>query len=705
LKRIVFVLALASIMSAPALTTEQAAPALQANPLLAEWTTPFGVPPFQEIKPEHYLPAIKDGIAAQRKEVEAIVANTQAPTFANTIEALENTGDLLTKVSPVFSNLQSAETSAELQKINREIAPLLSALRDDIRMNPKLFARVKAVHESVGKAPLTPDRKKLVEDTYRSFVRGGANLPADKQEQLRKVNAELSMLGIKFGDNLLHDTNAYRLVVDKQEDLAGLPPNVVAMGAEEAKKAAMADRWVYTLQAPSIWPFVQYADNRDLRRQMVVAYSTRNDHGDDYDNKAIVSKIAALRVQRANLLGYKSHADYVIDENMAKTPAAVYDLLNKLWAPTRRMLVQEAAAQQAIVDREGKGFKLEAWDWRYYTEKVKKAKFDFDDQVMRPYFKLDNVRDGAFYVANRLYGLTFTPRPDLPVYNPEVKAFEVKDADGTTLAVFFTDYHPRPGKRVGAWTSGFRGTRIKDGKRVIPIVTNVCNFSRPAGDEPALINRDEVETLFHEFGHALSSILSRVEYRGLAGYQRDFVELPSQIMENWAFEPEVLNFYAKHYKTGEVIPLDLVKKIEQSDTFNQGFLTGEYLAASFLDMDWHTLTSTTEQESTAFENASMAKIQLPSNVIPRYRSTYFNHIFGPGGGYSAGYYNYIWADVIVADAFQAFKEKGIFDKATATSLRKNILERGGSEDAMTLYKRFRGREPSVEPLLVKRGLK
>ena len=618
---------------------------------------------------------------------------------------MENAGELLSKVSPVFSGLQSAETNEQLQKINREMAPLLSAMRDDIRMNPALFARIKKVWETRDKANLTPEHKKLVEDTYRSFVRGGANLEADKKEQLKKLNAELSALGIKFGDNLLHDTNAFKLVLEKQEDLAGLPPSVVAMGADAAKAAGMAGKWVYTLQAPSIWPFLQYADNRELRRQILTAYTTRNDHGDEWDNKVVVAKIAALRVQRSLLLGYKTYADYVIEENMAKTPVAVNDLLAKLWTPTRAMMLKEAAAQQAIIARDGQSFQLEPWDWRYYTEKVKKAQFNFDDQVMRPYFQLDKVRDGAFYVANRLYGLTFTPRPDLPVYHPEVRAFEVKDTDGTTLAVFYTDYHPRPGKRVGAWTSGFRGTRLKDGKRVIPIVNNVCNFSRPAGDEPALLGRDEVDTLFHEFGHALASIMSQVEYRGIAGFPRDFVELPSQIMENWAFEPEVLKMYAKHYKTGEVIPLDLVKKLEDTDTFNQGFLTGEYLAAAILDMDWHTLSSPEEKDVTTFERASMAKIQLPSSVVPRYRSTYYNHIFGPGGGYSAGYYNYIWADVIVADAFQLFKEKGIFDKATATSLRKNILERGGSEDAMTMYKRFRGREPSIEPLLVKRGLK
>ncbi|MCL4811076.1 MAG: M3 family metallopeptidase [Vicinamibacteraceae bacterium] len=675
------------------------------NPLLEPWTTPFGVPPFAQIRTEHFLPAITEGIARQRAEVEAIASNPAAPTFANTIAAMEHAGEVLSRVTSVFSNLQSAETTPELQRINREVAPLLTALRDDIRMNPTLFGRVKAVWEGRAQAGLTPEQEKLLGDTYREFVRGGAALDAESKTRLRELNAELAMLGIKFGDNLLHDTNAYRLVIERAGDLAGLPPSVVAMGAEAAAKAGLEGKWVYTLHAPSIWPFLQYADNRELRRQIFTAYTTRNDHGDEYDNKAIAAKIAALRVERARLLGYETHAHFVIDENMAKTPGAVTDLLSRLWTPTRERLLEEAAAQQALIDKEPAPFALAAWDWFYYTEKVQKARFDLDEQAVRPYFALDRVREGAFHVAGRLFGLTFVPRPDLPVYHPEVKGFEVKDADGSTLAIFYTDYHPRPGKRGGAWSSTFRSTRLVDGARVVPIVTNVCNFSRPTAAEPALLTRDEVQTLFHEFGHALASMLSRVEFRGQGRYPRDFVELPSQIMENWAFEPEVLAVYAKHFATGETIPMTLVRKLQEADTFNQGFLTGEYLAAAILDMDWHLLTASEAREVDAFEQASMRRIDLPSFMVPRYRTPYFNHIFGGLGGYSAGYYNYIWADVIVADAFQLFKEKGIFDPATAASLRKDILERGGSEDAMTLYKRFRGREPGIEPLLVKRGLK
>jgi peptidyl-dipeptidase Dcp len=467
------------------------------------------------------------------------------------------------------------------------------------------------------------------------------------------------------------------------------------MGAEAAKAAGQPGKWIYTLQAPSIWPFLQYADTRELRQRMLEAYTSRNDHGDQYDNNAVLQKIVALRAERSRLLGYESFAHFVIDDNMAKTPDAVQGLLGQLWPPTRARMLEEAAAQQAVIKAEGGTFDLAPWDWRYYTEKVRKAKFDLDEQAVRPYFQLDAVRDGAFHVAKRLYGLTFIPRPDLPVYHPEVKAFEVKDADGSLLAIFYTDYHPRPGKRVGAWSSGFRGTRIKDGQRVVPVVSNVCNFSRAAGSEPALLTNEEVETLFHELGHALASMLSRVEFRGQASFPRDFVELPSQIMENWAFEPEVLAVYAKHYATGAVIPAALVAKIQAADTFNQGFLTGEYLAATILDLDWHTLPEGTAPDARAFEQRVMARIGLPASVVPRYRSPYFNHIFGPGGGYAAGYYNYIWADVIVADAFQLFRERGIFDPATAASLRRNILERGGSSPEGGCPARAAGARPVV----------
>jgi peptidyl-dipeptidase Dcp len=684
-------------------TPVKAQPAVAGNPLLEPWTTPFQVPPYDKIKTEHFLPAFKVAIEQNRKEINAVINNPQPPTFANTIEPLEYSGELLSKVQGAFGGLQSADTTPELQAVNREVTPLLSAMRDEVRLNDTLFKRIKAVYDTRAALKLTPIQNKLVEEVYKGYVRSGANLDPVKKEQLKKMNAELSMLSLRFGDNQLHDTNAYQLVIDKTEDLKGLPPSVVATGAAAAKAAKMPGKWVYTLQAPSIWPFLQYADNRELRRQIMTAYTGRCDHNDEWDNKKIVSRIAALRVERAQLLGYKTYADFVLEENMAKTPTAVYGLLNQLWTPARAVALKEAADMQAVIDKDGGNFKLDAGDWRYYTEKVRKARFDLDDQALRPYFKLDNVVQGAFEVAHRLYGITFTPLPNLPVYNPEVKAYEVKDANGAHLAVFLTDYHPRPGKRTGAWTGRLRGGYVRNGKVVRPIVTNVCNFSRPAGDEPALLTLEEVNTLFHEFGHAIAGFVGKVPYPTLGGFPRDFVEVPSQIMENWCLEPDVLKLYAKHYKTGEVIPAALVQKIEKSAQFNQGFITVEYLAASLLDMDWHTLTTPKEQDAAAFEKASMDKIHLLPEIPPRYRSPYYSHIFS--GGYSAGYYAYIWSEVYDKDAFQAYKEKGnLFDQPTAKAFRK-ILEQGGTVDAMTAYKTFRGRDASVEPLLKARGLK
>jgi peptidyl-dipeptidase Dcp len=696
------VLALAAL---PAFAQQAALPPAPANPFFEEWTTAFGVPPFGQIREAHYLPAFKEGIARERKEIDAIVKDPQAPTFANTLEALDQAGEFLDRVRIVFYGQLSAETNDTLQGIAKEVAPMLSALNDDINLNEALFARVKTVWEKRDALGLEPEQRRLVEETYKDFVRGGANLDATGKERLRAINKELALLGLKFGENLLKQTNSYRLVIEKKEDLAGLPLGLVSAAADAAKGAKLESKWVFGLQAPSIWPFLQYADNRELRRQILTAYITRGDHGDTSDNKAIVSKIAALRAEKAQLLGYKTWADFVLDENMAKVPAKVYGLLDQLWTPALAVAHREAADIQAAIKTSGQEFKLEPWDWRYYSEKVKKARYDFNEEALRPYFKLANVLDGAFYVANRLYGITFTERFDIPKYHPDVRTFEVKDADGSHLGVFLCDYFPRPGKRGGAWSGRYRNQRFKDGKDVRPIVVNVGNFSRPTGDTPALLSLEEVETLFHELGHGLNALFSRVHYPGASRIPRDFVELPSQIMENWALEPEVLKVYAKHWRTGEVIPAELVAKVEKARKFGQGFASVEYLAASYLDMDWHTLSQPREESTTEFENASMAKIHMMPEIIVRYRSPYFSHIFGPGGGYSSGYYSYIWAEVLVADAFQAFAEKGIFDQATAKSFRTNILERPGTEDAMTIYVRFRGHEPSVEPLLVKRGLK
>jgi peptidyl-dipeptidase Dcp len=673
------------------------------NPLLSEWKTPFGVPPFSEIKPEHYLPAFKVAIAQQLAEVDAIAQNRKAPTFANTIEALEACGGLLDKVNGVFGNLTSVESSDEMQAIDREVSPMLAAHQDDIRLNAVLFQRVKVVWDSRAELRLAPDQATLLEKTWKGFVRGGALLGKEQQERLRAINSEVAGLEVKFGDDVLKQTNAFRLVVDAPADLAGLPGRVVAGAADAAKAAGLEGKWVFTLKSPSIWPFLQYAENRTLREQIFKAYISRCDHDDEFDNKATLARTAALRAERAQLLGYKSHADFVLDENMARTPAGVYGLLDRLWGPAKAVAGREAADLQAAIRADGKDFTLEPWDWWYYTEKVRKARFDLDEQAVRPYFDLDRVREGAFHVANRLFGVSFTPLPDLPVYNSEVKAYEVKDADGSHLAVFYVDYHPRDSKRGGAWSNRYRGTWVRDGKSVRPIVVNCGNFSRPAGDEPALLSLDEVKTLYHELGHGLNAILSKIRYNSQGNVPRDFVELCSQIMENWATQPEVLKVYAKHHRTGETIPVELVDKLKQAGKFNQGFATVEYLAASYLDMDWHTLAEPREQAVTAFEDSSMAKIGLPREIVVRYRSPYFRHIFS--GGYSAGYYSYIWSEVLSADAFEAFEEKDIFDAATARSFRTNVMERGASEEPMTLYRRFRGREPAVEPLLEKRGLR
>ena len=681
-----------------------AVPAPPANPFFETWTAPYGMPPFDRIRAEHYLPAFKAAIAERRREVEAIATNSAPPTFANTVEALENGGIALSRVSDVFFALTGADTNDALQAINKEVAPQLAALRDDVLLNEGLFRRVKAVWETRESLNLTVEQRKLLDDTYKDFVRGGANLGPDAKKRFREINQELSVLGIRFSDNLLKETNGYRLVVESEKDLAGLPPGVVATAAAAAKGAGLPGKWVFTLQAPSIWPFLTFAENRDLRRKLLEAYTSRCDRGDALDNKATLARIAALRAERARLLGYGTHADFVLEENMAKSPAGVYGLLNRVWPPSLGLAKSEAADLQAAAKADGKEFALAPWDWRYYAEKVRKARYDLDDQALRPYFPLDRVREGAFYAANRLYGVTFTERTDVPKYNPEVRVFEVKDADGAFLALYTVDYHPRPGKRGGAWCGRLRSAWVRDGKEIRPIVTNVTNFTRAAGDAPALLSLEEVRTLFHEFGHALNGIFSRVAYRSMGRTPRDFVELPSQIMENWALEPEVLKVYAKHWKTGETIPVDLVVRIEKARTYGEGFRTTEYLAASFLDMDWHTLTDPKERDAAAFEKASLGRMGLLPQIVVRYRSPYFQHIFGPGGGYSAGYYSYLWSDVLVADSWEAFRKNGIFDKATARSFRKSILEKGGSEDAMTLYKSFRGREPDVEPLLVKRGL-
>ncbi|MBE3131491.1 MAG: M3 family metallopeptidase, partial [Acidobacteria bacterium] len=512
------------------------------NPFFSEFATPFGVPPFNLIKPEHYMPAFERGMAEQKKEVGAITSNTAPPTFANTVDALERSGALLNKVAGVFNNMTSSNTNEELQKIDKELAPKLAQHDDDIAMNAALFARVKAVYDEKDRLTLATEEARLLEETYKDFVRGGAGLPPDKQARLRQVNEELSVLAVQFGENILKENNAFELVIDNEADLAGLPPAVVAGAADAAKERGKPGKWVFTLHKPSLIPFLQYSEKRELREKMFKAYIHRGANGNALDNTALASKEAALRVERAGLLGYKTHADYVLEKNMAKTPQAVYDFLGKLWKPALVRAKAEAADMQALIGKEGRDFKLEPWDWWYYAEKVKKAKYDLDDNALRPYFQLENVRDGAFMVANKLYGITFTERVDIPKYHDDVRVFEVKDADGSHLAVLYVDYYPRASKQGGAWMNNIREQSIRDGKDIRPVISNNGNFSKPTAGEPALISYEEALTLFHEFGHALHGILTRCKYESLSGtgVPRDFVELCSQIMENWAADPEVL---------------------------------------------------------------------------------------------------------------------------------------------------------------------
>ncbi len=672
------------------------------NPFFKEWTTPFQTPPFDEIKIEHYLPAYEEGIKQQKETIDAIVNNKAKPTFEDIIAAMEKSSKFLDKVGTVFSNLNSANTNEEMQKIARTITPILAKHRDDINLNPKLFEKIKQIYNEKDKLKLTTEQNTILKNYYLDFVRGGANLNKQGKEKLRKINEELSLLSLKFGENLLKETNTVGLVVDNKDDLAGLPQDVITAAAEMAKSKGLEGKWAFTLQKPSFIPFLQYSEKRHLREKLFKAYINRGNNNNEYDNKKILSRIAALRVDKANLLRYKTHADFVLEKNMAKNPKNVYKFLQDLWLPALKRSITEAEDMQQLINKEGMNFKLEAWDWWYYAEKVKKEKYDLNEEMLRPYFKMENVRQGVFDVASKLFGIQIIARNDIQVYHPDVEVFEVKEADGKHIGIFYSDNYPRESKRSGAWASIFKSQSNMDGNFITPLVINVGNYAKPIAGKPSLMSLDEVNTLFHEFGHALHSLLSNTVYPYAKSVPRDFVELPSQIMENWATEPEVLKMYAKHYETGEPMPQVLIDKLSNSQLFNQGFETVEYLAASFLDMDWHTLTDTAQRDVPTFEKESLTKIGLIPEIEARYQSTNFQHIFS--GGYSAGYYSYIWAAVLDADAFEAFKEKGLFDKETTTAYRKNILEKGGSEDAMLLYKRFRGAEPKIDALLKRRGL-
>lgn len=674
------------------------------NPFFTEYTTPFGVPPFEQIKVEHYKPAFLKGMEEQSEEVKAIVENADEPTFENTVAALDRSGELLTKVMYAFYGQSSINSNDEIQALEQELSPLLSKHSDDINLNSKLFERVKVVYENQAKFKLDKEQKRLLEETYKGFVRNGANLDADKQAELRKLNEQISLLELTFAQNVLKETNAYQLVIDKKEDLSGLPEGVVAAAAAAAEEAGMAGKWVFTLHNPSVMPFLQYADSRSLREQIYKAYIARGNNGNENDNKKVVADLVDARLRKAKLLGYEDFAAYVLEENMAKNEQNVYDLLDKIWTPALAKAKEELADIQAEIKKAGGTFEAEGWDWRYYAEKAKKAKFDLDENEVRPYLELNHVRDGAFYVAQKLYGVTFTRLQSIPLPDPDAQAFECKDKDGTSLGVLYMDFYTRPGKGGGAWCGGYRDQYYEDGERIAPIVTTVFNFSKPAEGKPALLSADEAETVFHEFGHALNSLFSDVHYVGVSGVPRDFVELPSQVMEHWVFEPEVLAVYAKHYETGEVMPQALVDKIIKSGKYGQGFATTEYLAASLLDMDYHVLKAISEPiDVEAFEAKAMERRGLLKQIPPRYRSTYFGHTME--GGYTAGYYSYIWAEVLDCDAFEAFKETGdIFNPEVASKFRTYVLTPGGIDEGMVMYRNFRGKDPDIKPLLRNRGL-
>lgn len=687
------------------IASHAATAATRTNPFLEPYNTPYNIPPFEKIQYGDYLPAIEQGIKEYKKEIDAIVSNPAKPDFNNTILAMEKSGLLLNRVISVFSALDETESCPEMVAISEKAYPMYSQCNDEVMMNPGLFKRVKSVYDRRKSLNLTAPQMRAVEQLYKNFTRNGALLSESDKEKLKTINTNLTDLYLKFNKNLLDDTNAFQLFVTDRAKLAGLPEANIAQAADAAKAAGKEGQWLFTLHAPSRLPLLQYADNRDLRRQMYEGYINLASSGKN-DNRPIINRILQERAQKAKLLGFKDFASYSTDNVMAKTTEAAEDLLLEIWTPAINRVAEEVKEMQALADRNGDKIKIEPWDYYYYAEKVRKDKYDLDEGEVRSYFSLDNVRKGIFSMAERLYGIKFTEMPDAPKYNPEVTVYDVTDLKGNHVAVFMTDYFPRASKRQGAWMSEFQGAfKDPDGKTQRPIVFNVGNFSKPTGDTPALLTLDEVETMFHEFGHGLHGMLTQASLRSQAGtnVDRDFVELPSQIHEHWALEPELLKTYARHYKTGEVIPDALVKKLQESSTHNQGFTTTELVGAALLDLQYGKLNPEGDIDVSAFEADVAKTLAMPETVQFRYRSPYFRHVFG-SDGYSSGYYTYLWAEVLDTDGFELFKEKGIFDPATAKRFKETVLESGGSVDPMDLYVKFRGHRPSVDALLRNRGL-
>ena len=678
----------------------------QTNPLLEQPNTPFGVPAFDKVKIEHYLPAFEEAIRQNKAEIDAIVNNEDAPTFENTIVALDRSGLLLDRVTGVFFNVLEADGNDEMNAIAEQVSPMLSELSDGIILNDALFQRVKAVYDEREQLGLNAEQMRLVTQTYKAFADNGANLPEDKKERLKEINQELSLLSLKFGNNVVAETNSddvKRFITDEAL-LAGLPESAKAAAAEEAEAVGHPGEWLFTPKRTSFTPVLQYCENRELRKQLLMDYTTRGNHDNENDNKAVIIREMELRIERAKLFGYDNPADYILADCMAKNHQTVDAFLASVWAPSLEAAKREAAELQALLEQDLPGEKLQPWDWWFYAEKLRKAKYDLDEEELKPYFELNNVRKGAFGVATKLYGLQFEKLENMPVYNPEVEVFKVTEADGSLVGILYTDYFPRAGKRPGAWMNNILPQYIDaEGVDHRPVIINVGNFNKPTAGNPSLLSMDDVETLFHEFGHALHGLLSKAHYKSLSGTNtpRDFVELPSQFMENYAYEPEVLKTYAFHYETGEVIPDELIEKINKASAFNQGFVTTELLSASILDMDFHELTSAEGLDVNAFEAESLKKMGMIDEIIVRYRPTFYNHIFTTG--YEAGYYSYTWSAVLDADAFAAFKETGdLFEAETAKRFR-HLLEQGGTRDAQELYLEFRGKEADPKYLLIRKG--
>ena len=671
------------------------------NPFFEDYQTPFQIPPFEKIEFSHYAPAFEAGMKEQLKDIEKITSNEQAPSFENTIVELERTGKILDKVSNVFFNLLGSNTDDSMDQLAVEISPQLSAHGDSILLNKELFDRVEAVYQSKSDFNLNTEQNRLLDETYKRFVRSGANLNEDGMTRLTAINQSLSSLSVNFDQNVLKETNGYSLIIENEEELSGLPAEEIRQAAKLAESEGHDGKWVFKPTRVSMYPFITYSDQRELREQLYKSYVRRGDNDNEFDNKEIISEMIALRIEKAKLMGFDNHADFVLDNTMAQNTDRVNDLLQKIWKPGLETAQREAQDMQDLIQKEGGNFKLAAWDWWHYSEKIRQSRFNFTEEEVKPYFSEDKVLMGAFDVANKLFDIHFVEREDLPKYRENIRSFEVKNDQEETIGIFYTDYTLRPNKGGGAWMNTFRSQSKFDGN-VIPLVVNVCNFPPENEDGVILLSFEQVETLFHEFGHALHGLLSEANYPSLSGTSvtRDYVEFPSQMMENWAREPEVIKSFARHYKTGESIPDDLLAKISEAGTFNEGFGTTEYVAAAHLDMAWHT---NEEQISdvNAFEQKALDDLGLIPEIATRYRSTYFGHIFA--GGYSSGYYSYLWTEVLEADAFEPFKEKGLFDKETADKLKKYVYSAGNTDDLMTQYIRYRGSEPEIEPLLRKRG--